>query len=98
MYGTTISLYFKHSSKDKAEVFPLKLVSKELQHDVGKLIFMKQFLFFIINFQKEKANALTLSIILIVKSLQIELHSTNLLLWPQICQNKRAITQKFNNP
>ena len=36
---------------------------------------MKQIFFFIINFQKEKAN--TLLIILIVKSLQIELHSTN---------------------
>ena len=34
--------------------------------------------FFIINFQKEKANNFTLLIILI--SLQIELHSTNLLL------------------
>ena len=34
----------------------------------------------IINFQKEKANALTLLIILIVQSLQIELFSTNLLL------------------
>ena len=36
--------------------------------------------FFIFNFQKEKANTFTLLIILIVKSLQIELHSTNLLL------------------
>ena len=36
--------------------------------------------FFIINFQKEKANTFTLLIILIVKSLQTELHSTNLLL------------------
>ena len=39
----------------------------------------------------------TLLIILIVKSLQIELHSTNLLLWPPICQNKRAIIPKCNN-
>ena len=35
MYGTTVHidkfhLYFKLSSKDKAKVFPLKLVSKEL--------------------------------------------------------------------
>ena len=38
--------------------------------------FMKDFfLFLVIDFQKEKANTL---IILIVKSLQIELHSTNL--------------------
>ena len=36
--------------------------------------------FFIINFQKEKANTFTLVIILIVKSLQVELHSKNLLL------------------
>ena len=50
-----------------------------LQHYVRSLIFMKQF-FFIINFQKEKANSLTLLIILTVKSLQIKLHSTNLLL------------------
>ena len=42
---------------------------------------MKRF-FFINNFQKEKANTLTLLIILKVKvkSLKIELHSTNLLL------------------
>ena len=40
------------------------------------------FLFFIINFQKENTNTFTLLIILIVKCLQIELHSTNLLIWP----------------
>ena len=45
-----------------------------------KLDFYKAFLFFIINFQKEKVNTLTLLIILIVKSLKIGLHSTNLLL------------------
>jgi hypothetical protein len=45
-----------------------------LQHYSRRLIFMKHFIF-IINFQREKA-----LIILIVKSLQIELHSTNLLL------------------
>ena len=63
----------------------IKLVSKELkylaailQHYARRLIFMKHFL--IINFQKEEANTFTLLIILIVKSLQIELHSTNLLL------------------
>ena len=43
-----------------------------LQHFARSLIFMKHF-FFIINFQKEKANTFTLLIILIVKSLQIEL-------------------------
>ena len=50
-----------------------------LQHYSRSLIFMNIF-FFIINFQKEKANTLTLLIILIVQSLQIELFSTNLLL------------------
>jgi hypothetical protein len=37
----------------------------------------EQIFFFIINLQKEKENDFTLLIILIVKSLQIELHSTN---------------------
>ena len=36
--------------------------------------------FFITNFHKEKANTFTLLIILLLKSLLIELHSTNLLL------------------
>ena len=53
--------------------------------------------FFIINFQNEKANTVTLLIILIIRRLQIELHSTNLLLWPPICRNKRAITPKCYN-
>jgi hypothetical protein len=42
--------------------------------------FYEAIFFFIINFQKEKANTFTLLIILIVKSFQIELNSTNLLL------------------
>ena len=54
-------------------------------------------IFFIINFQKEKANALTILIILIAQSLQIELYSTNLLLRPQICWNKHAIIPKCYN-
>ena len=45
-----------------------------------ELYFYEANFVFIINFQKEKANTLTFLIILIVKSLQIELHSTNLLL------------------
>ena len=55
--------------------------------------------FFHENFQKEKANTFTLLTILIVKSLQIELHSTNLLLMtgPPICWNKNVITPKCNN-
>ena len=71
----------------------LKLVFKELQHLAAilqhyprRLIFMKHF-FFTINFQEEKANTFTRLIILIMKSLQIELNSTNLLLWPPICQH-----------
>ena len=35
--------------------------------------------------------------IFIVKSLQKEQNSTNLLLWPQICRNKSAITPKWFN-
>ena len=59
--------------------------------------FYEAIFFFIINFQKEKANTFTLLIILIVKSLQIELNSTHLLLWPPNCRNKRAITPKCYN-
>ena len=51
----------------------------------------------IIIFQKEKGNTFTLLIIFIVKSLQKEQNSTNLLLWPPICRNKRAITPKWIN-
>ena len=42
----------------------------------------------IIMFQKEKGNIFTLLITFIVKSLQKEQNSTNLLLWPPICRNK----------
>ena len=45
-------------------------------------------------FQKENGNTFTLLIIFIVKSLQKEQNSTNLLLQPLICQNKHAITPK----
>ena len=48
----------------------------------------------VIIFQKENGNTFTLFIIFIVKSLQKEQKSTNLLLWPQICRNKPAITPK----
>ena len=71
----------------------MKLVPKEswhlvaiLQQYLGSLIFMRHF-FFINNFLKEKANTFTILIILIEKSLQIELQSTNLLLWPPITQS-----------
>ena len=49
----------------------------------------------VIIFQKE--NTYTLFVIFIVKSLQKEQNSTNLLLWPPICRNKSAITPKWFN-
>ena len=52
---------------------------------------------FVIIFQKENGNTFTLLIIFIVKSLQKEQNSTNLLLWPPICRNKPAITPKWFN-
>ena len=51
----------------------------------------------IIIFQKEKGNTFTLLIIFIVKSLEKEQNSTNLLLWPPIWRNKCTITQKWIN-
>ena len=52
----------------------------------------------VIIFQKENGNTFTLLIIFIVKSLQNEQNSTNLLMWPPICWNKSAITPKrFNS-
>ena len=51
----------------------------------------------VIIFQKENGNTFTLFIIFIVKSLQKEQNSTNLLLWPPICRNKPAITPKWFN-
>ena len=47
--------------------------------------------------KKENGNTFTLFIIFIVKSLQKEQNSTNLLLWPPICRNKSAITPKWFN-
>ena len=51
----------------------------------------------VIIFQKENGNTFTLLIIFIVKSLQKEQNSTNLLLWLPICRNKSAITLKWFN-
>ena len=51
----------------------------------------------VFSFQKENGNTFTLLIIFIVKSLQKEQNSTNLLLWPPICRNKPAITPKWFN-
>ena len=48
-------------------------------------------------FQKENGNTFSLFVISIVKSLQREQNSTNLLLWPPICRNKPAITPKWFN-
>ena len=45
-----------------------------LQHSAGSLIFMKQFFF---HHKFSKANTFTLLIIIVVQSLQIDLHSTN---------------------
>ena len=50
----------------------------------------------VIIFQKENGNTFTLLIIFMVKSLQKEQNSTNLL-WPPICRNKSAITPKWFN-
>ena len=59
----------------------LELVSKAILHlYAGGLIFMKKKNIFVIIFQKEKGNTFTLLIIFIVKSLQKEQNSTNLLL------------------
>ena len=65
----------------------LELVSKELNHLAAMLHvyardlnFIKYFFFYVIIFQKENGNTFTLLIIFIVKSLQKEQNSTNLLL------------------
>ena len=67
----------------------VELVSKELSHlaailhvYAGGLNFMQYFffLFFFIIFQKENGNTFTLSLIFIVKSLQKQQNSTNLIL------------------
>ena len=54
---------------------------------------------FVIIFLKENGSTFTLLIIFIVKSLQKEQNSTNLLnlLWQPICRNKPAITPKWFN-
>ena len=52
---------------------------------------------FVIIFQKENGNIFTLLIIFIVKRLQKEQNSTDLLLWPPIWRNKHAITPKWFN-
>ena len=51
----------------------------------------------VIIFQNENWNSSTLFIIFIVKSLQKEQNSTNLLLSPPICRTKSAITPKWFN-
>ena len=61
------------------------------------ILWSKKKYIFVIIFQKENGNTFTLLIIFIVKSLQKEQNSTNLLLWPPICRNKPAITPKWFN-
>ena len=78
---STMLLYNKQTSY-------LELLSKELNHlaailhvYAGGLNFIKlKKIFFVIIFQKENGNTFTLLIIFIVKSLQKEQNSTNLLL------------------
>ena len=65
---------------DGMYVFGLELVSKELNHLAAILHVYAGGLNFIIIFQKENGNTFTLLIIFIVKSLQKEQNSTNLLL------------------
>ena len=52
----------------------------------------------ILFFKNENGNTFTLLIIFIVKSLQKEKNSTNLLLWSPICRNKPASTQSDSTP
>ena len=81
----------------------IELMSKELNHlaailhvySGGWILWSKKKI--VIIFQKENGNTFTLLIIFIVKSLQKEQNSTNLLLWPPICRNKPAITPKWFN-
>ena len=54
-------------------------------------------IFFCYYFSKRNGNTFTLFIIFIVKSLQKEQNSTNLLLCPPICRNKSASTTKWFN-
>ena len=89
--------------------FLLELLSKELKNLAAIWIIMpgSEFDFYerkkIYFFQKEKGNTFTVLINFIVKSrslvksLQKEQNSTNLLLWPPICRNKHAITPKWFN-
>ena len=87
--------------KVKSQQYNLELVSKELNHLAAILgvWFLWSKTKNIIIFQKERgnANAFTLLILFIVKSLKKEQNSTNLLLWPPICRNKHAITPKWFN-
>ena len=69
-----------------------------LQHYARRLIFMKQIYFSLLIFKKKMQNTLTLLIIFVVKSLQIELHSTNLLLWSPTAGIKVQSTQSATTP
>ena len=87
----------------KRQPTSLELVSTEFNHlatishvYAKDLIFMKEKKIKI-PFSKKNGNTITLLIIILVKSLQKEQKSTNLVLWPSICQNKPAITPKWFN-
>ena len=92
-------------SKDIVNPVKVELVSKDLNHLAAILhvyagvwiLWSKKNKKIVIIFQKENGNTFTLLIIFIVKSLQKEQNSTNLLLWPPICRNKPAITPKWFN-
>ena len=97
--------YLVDKMNDLLLMLKLELVSKELNH-LGTILHVfagvwflwsKKKCFFVIIFEKEKGNTFTLLIFFKVKSLQKEQNSTNLLLWPPICQNKSAITPKWFN-
>jgi hypothetical protein len=78
-------------------------VSKELNHFAAILQHYAGVWFLwskknVIFFQKEKGNTLTLLIIFIVKSLQKEQNSTNLLLWPQSTGINMQLPQSESTP
>ena len=66
-------------NRTKVSVLGIVAVGDHFATLCQELNFYEAIFFFIINSQNEKANNFTLVIILIVKSLQIGLHSTKLL-------------------
>ena len=93
----TIQFILFQRKKEPWQQYFLELVSKELNHLAAIRHFACLCRGFEFYFQKENGSTFTLFIIFIVKSRQKEQNSTNLLLWPPICQNKSAITPKWFN-